>query len=165
MTIYPSRYDPIEIERPSGLLNHSLGKDILIDNKTFLDHYQVSKKIPIIPFRYISMMGLLQPFVDNLIEIAPKQLKLKPTKTFPTNILLLKVQNKGCKSFYELLSTSNTSNILWQQFYNHWTDILKIPLKISNWNNLILSNGKDRLNNNLREMQILFYHNKSKDFL
>ena len=32
--------------------------------------------------------------VDKLNEIAPKQLKLKPTKTFPTNILLLKVQNK-----------------------------------------------------------------------
>ena len=116
---------------------------------------------PIIAFSYNRLKGLVQPFVDKLNELAPTQLKLKPNDSFPTNILLLKLQKKGCKSFYELLCTPGISNIIWQKYYNYWTDVLNTPLEINDWNNLILKNVKGRYNNNLREMQILIFRNNS----
>ena len=161
LIIHPEGQEPIEIDRPSKLVNHILLKDILIENKTFLDLFHVNRITPIIPFSYNRLKGLVQPFVDKLNELAPTQLKLKPSNSFPTNILLLKLQKKGCKSFYELLCTPGISNIIWQKYYNYWTDVLNTPLEINDWNNLILNNVKGRYNNNLREMQILIFRNNS----
>ena len=155
--IYPYNYTPIHISKPID----TLVQDTLDTNITMLDFIRLNRKFKIIIFYYNRLKGSLERWLEAAKHRYPS-ITIAPTKDRkPVNVLLLTQQKKGCRFFYDLLTSNNENDIIWPKCHDYWERKLEASITIDNWNKNVLQNQNSHLYNNLREMQMNIFRNNA----